>query len=170
VIGFFHAKIASQMKFSFLDRKYCIKFARMFIVNPKLLTQKLILFYSKMKMEIKGKSMKTISSHLTSLERGAIEEYRSQMILDLLKYCHYNMSSLLIDEFADLAKESDLFEVRIFLLTINRRYLDALKVFLIEWIPQETKLKFFTWIDEIFAKLRNSDSYDLDEALAQEKL
>mmetsp|Transcript_29730 Transcript_29730/g.27217 ORF Transcript_29730/g.27217 Transcript_29730/m.27217 type:complete len:159 (-) Transcript_29730:218-694(-) len=158
------------MKFSFLDRKYCIKFARMFIVNPKLLTQKLILFYSKMKMEIKGKSMKTISSHLTSLERGAIEEYRSQMILDLLKYCHYNMSSLLIDEFADLAKESDLFEVRIFLLTINRRYLDALKVFLIEWIPQETKLKFFTWIDEIFAKLRNSDSYDLDEALAQEKL
>jgi hypothetical protein len=108
-LGFFHGKIARLLRFSFLNRDLCVDFAKIFIAQPTLISDKLLLFWEKMSLEDQDKTPEEVREELQKIKYDYIIEQRISIILDILKYVQYIMSSVVIDELIKSARLSQLY-------------------------------------------------------------
>jgi hypothetical protein len=71
-LGYFHGKLARMLRYSFLDRNLCVKYAGMFIEQVTKLTDSLLIFSEKFRLEEKGLSPDEVKLELSKINFGVI--------------------------------------------------------------------------------------------------
>lgn len=102
--GFFVGILAHLMRYSFLDRDLCVYFADLYISQPTLLSEKLLLLWEKIRLRKEGKTNQEIKNYFKEkIDYDFIFEQRVGVILDLLKYCQFTLTK---DQISELIKKS----------------------------------------------------------------
>jgi len=108
-LGFFHGKVAQLLRYAFLDRELCVEIVKRFINNPYFITDRLLLSWEKTRLQYEGNSTKEIQNYFeTKVTPQFISSQRIAVILDLLKYCQFTLTSQDISSLLNRAHESNL--------------------------------------------------------------
>ena len=107
--GFFLGILAHILRYPFLDRDLCIYFADLYIYQPTLLSEKLLLLWEKTRLTKEGKTTQEIEQYFEeNVNYDFIIEQRIGIILDLLKYCQFTITKQQVDELTKKARASNL--------------------------------------------------------------
>jgi len=107
--GFFHGKIAQLLRYAFLDRELCVEVVKKFINQPYFITDRLLLSWEKTRLQYEGFTQKEIQTYFeTKVSPQFVSSQRIAIILDLLKYCQFTLTSQDISSLLNKAQESNL--------------------------------------------------------------
>ena len=107
--GFFLGILAHILRYPFLDPDLCIYFAELYIYQPTLLSEKLLVLWEKTRLTKEGKTTQEIEQYFEeNVNYDFIIEQRIGIILDLLKYCQFTIKKQQVDELIKKAQASNL--------------------------------------------------------------